>query len=122
MNTSEEAARSLRKSVSDNRAQMDLTEESRLLLRDTLKDDMGDAFAAGLKNAMNSENARLFVRAMFSEAQTLAAEKSVEVAGGVLKALAVRMLTFLLLGWIVYSVGGWTALAGFAKFLSAAKG
>lgn len=117
MNSSEEAARSLRKSVTDNRNQMDLTEESRLLLRDTLKDDMGDAFAAGLKNAMNSENARLFVRAMFAEAQQMAAEKSVQVAGGVIKAVLIRGLTFMVLGWLVYAVGGWTALAALGKFL-----
>lgn len=116
MSTSDQAASALRKSVSDNRAQMDLTEESRLLLRDTLKDDMGDAFAAGLKNAMNSENARLFVRAMFAEAQKVAAEKSVEVAGGIVKAIVLRAITFAVLGWLVYAVGGWSALAAFLKF------
>lgn len=105
-------------SVHTNRDQVALTEESRLLLRDTLREDMGDAFAQGLKDVMTSDNARVFVRAMLTEAQTMAAEKSVEVAGGLLKAVVLRALTFLFLGSIVYALGGWTALAAMGKFLS----
>lgn len=112
------ARNALEKSVSDNRQQVELTDESRRLLKDMLRDEMGEAFARGLREAMTSENARVFVRAMLTEAQSMATEKSVEVAGGVIKALFKRALMFLLLGSIVYSLGGWTALAALGKFLS----
>lgn len=108
----------LRGNVQENRQQMDITEESRLMLRDTLRNEMSDAFAAGLQEAMTSDNAKLFVRAMLTEAQRMATEKSVEVAGGVLKALLGRALLFLFLGSIVYALGGWTALAAMGKFFS----
>lgn len=116
MSTSEQAASALRKSVRDNSEQMALTDESRRLLADLLEDRMRIAVAEGITAAMTDANASMFVRAMFAEAQRMAAEKSVEVAGGVLKALVMRAITFTVLGWLVYALGGWTALAGYVKF------
>jgi len=123
MTSGEDQARAgLASSVEQIRQQVTLTEESRLLLQAGLRQDVRDAFAEGLKEAMTSENARLFMRSMLAEAQKMAAEKSVEVAGGLLKAAAMKALTFLFLGGIVYSLGGWGALASFVKWLTAAKG
>lgn len=118
----DKAREALRKSVEENRPQVDITEESRLMLRDTLRNEMSEAFAEGLREAMTSDNARVFMRAMLSEAQQMATEKSVEVAGGVLKAIAIRAITFLFIGSIVYSLGGWSALAAMGKWFSAQKG
>lgn len=123
MSPGDAAARAgLAGSVDENRQQVALTEESRKMLQSVLRDDMGNAFEAGLTKAMSSENARLFVRAMLTEAQKMAAEKSVEVAGGALKALIGKALLFLFLGSIVYAFGGWSALAALAKFLASREG
>lgn len=117
---SEQKAReSLRKSVEDNAQQMAITQESRELLAAVLRDDMRIAVAEGISAAMTDANAQKFVRSMLREAQQMAAEKSVAVAGGALKALFMRALTFLFLGLIVYGLGGWSALMAFGKFLAA---
>jgi hypothetical protein len=123
MPTGEDQARAgLAESVRKNRQQMEITQESRELLSATLRDEMGDAFARGLKEAMTSDNARLFVRAMFAEAQSMATEKTGEVVGGAVVALLKRGALFLFLGGIVYAVGGWGALAGLIKWLAGPKG
>lgn len=120
MPTGEEQARAgLAESVRKNRQQMDITEESRQLLVAALREEMAEAFAHGLKDAMSSENARTFVRAMLAEAQTMATEKTGEVVGGAVLALLKRAALFLFLGSIVYAVGGWSALAALGKFLKA---
>jgi len=116
--TPEEIARAkLRVSVSDNREQMHMTEESRLLLAALIRDEMRVAVAEGIGAAMNDKNAATFCRAMVQEAKNMAAEKSVEMAGGVLKAFLGKALTFVFLGSLVYAVGGWSALAAMGKFL-----
>lgn len=118
-----QARESLRRSVDENKSQQALVQESRELLtsliRNEMRDDLRIAVAEGVQAAMTDANAQRFVRSMLAEAQRMAAEKSVEVAGGVFKALVMRALTFLFLGLIVYSLGGWSALAAFGKFLAA---
>lgn len=96
---------------------MDITEESRRLLSDMLEDRMRIAVAEGISAAMTDANAQKFVRAMLLEAQTLATEKTGEMVGGAVIALLKRTALFLVLGSIVYAVGGWTSLAALIKFL-----
>lgn len=118
MPTGEERARAaLGHSVRENRQQMDITEESRRLLSDMLEDRMRIAVAEGISAAMTDANAQKFVRAMLLEAQTLATEKTGEMVGGAVIALLKRTALFLVLGSIVYAVGGWTSLAALIKFL-----
>lgn len=113
------AKQALGGSVEENRHQVSMTEESRVLLAATLRQEMGDAFARGLKEAMTSDNARHFMRAMLTEAQVIAREKSDQFAGSIVRAGARKLLLFVVLGSVVYAFGGWSALAGLGKFLMA---
>lgn len=120
MGTGEDQARAgLAESVDTNRHQVAMTEESRQLLAATLREEMGEAFERGLKHAMSSDNARQFVRAMLTEAQNMATEKTGQMVGSAVMALAKRALLFIFLGSIVYALGGWSALAALGKFLAA---
>lgn len=120
MGAGEDRARAaLAASVDHNRNQVALTEESRQVLQAVLREDMGKAFEAGLSKAMTSDNARMFVRAMLTEAQTMATEKTGQVVGNAVVALLKRGLLFVFLGSIVYALGGWSALAALGKFLKA---
>jgi hypothetical protein len=122
MSTAEETAAALRASKTINESQQAITDESRVLLigflRNEMRDELRIAVAEGVSGAMTDANAQKFVRSMWAEAQKMAAEKSVEVAGGAIKALLKRALLFLFLGSLVYAVGGWSALAALAKFLA----
>lgn len=115
----EDARDALQASVDSNRVQVTLTEESRQMLAATLRDEMGDAFARGLKDSMSTENARQFMRALISEAQTIALEKSDKFAGSIVRAGVRKLLFFVVAGSVVYALGGWGALAAVAKWLAA---
>lgn len=125
--TGESAARAgMRKSVTDNRGQMDLTDESRRLLGDLLGDQLEDrmrvAVAEGIAASMTNENAQRFVQAVLSEMQKAATIKAGELTGSVLKAAFGKVLMFMVLGSIVYAWGGWSALAALGKFFASSKG
>lgn len=124
--SADEARAGLRKSVADNRGQMDLTDESRRLLGDLLGDQLENrmrvAVAEGVTAAMTEENAQRFVQAVLTEMQKAATMKAGEVAGSVLKAALGKLVMFLVLGSIVYSWGGWSALAAMGKFFASSKG
>jgi hypothetical protein len=107
----------LRTSVDANRQQQALTEESRVLLADLLENRMRAAVAEGIAEAMTEEAAQKFVRSVLAEAQRLATAKAGEAAVGVVGALFKRALLFLVLGSLVYMVGGWSALASLGKFV-----
>lgn len=111
----------LRASVHTNQQQQALTEESRLLLADMLENRMRIAVAEGIAESMTDENAARFCRAVLSEAQKMASEKTGQMVGGAVMALVKRGLLFVFLGSIVYAIGGWSALAGLAKFLAGDK-
>lgn len=126
MASTDHARESLRKSVADNREQMDLTDESRVLLErllgDQLEDRMRVAVAEGIAGAMSDDNARRFVQAVLSEMQKAATLKAGEITGNVLKAAVGKLLMFIVMGLIVYSWGGWGALATMGKFFASSKG
>lgn len=123
MTSGHEAARQgMQKSVDDNRQQVAMTDESRRLLADLLEERTRTGVEEGIKAAMTSVNARLFMRSLITEAQAMASEKSVEVVGSALKAIAMKAFTFVVLGCIVYWVGGWAALGAMVKWLIEHRG
>lgn len=122
MSGANEARAGLAKSMVDNRDQMAITDESRRLLADMLRDEMRIAVAEGVSAAMTDENAARFVRAVIAETQKMATLKAGEMAGSAIKALLGRTLLFVFVGSIVYAWGGWAALAAMGKWVMAAKG
>lgn len=112
----------LRQSVADNRDQQALVQESRELLTDLMRNEMHDgmrmAVAEGIQAALTEDNARKFVQAVLAEFQAAATMKTGQIAGGLLKAFIGRVFLFVMLGSIVYAVGGWNALAALAKYLA----
>lgn len=115
----EEAAAALKASMSINAAQVALTEESRLMLKAMLRDEMRVAVAEGVRAAMTQEAAVEFWATGLDVLQKQAAQ----AAGGWvmtgLGALFRKVALFALLGGLVYALGGWSALVGFAKLLAA---
>jgi hypothetical protein len=83
--------------------------------------EMKSAVAAGIKEALTPENAALFCRGVINEAQKMAAEKSMEVAGGVVKDVLKKAVTFTFFGMLIYAVGGWSLLAATMKTMGLMK-
>lgn len=111
----------LRESVETNRAQQALTDESRVLLtaliREEMRNEMRLAVTEGIAAAMTEEAAEAFWRTGLSVLQRQATQHTGQIVGGAVLALLKRGALFLLLGGIVYAIGGWSALAGLGKFL-----
>lgn len=106
-------------SVATNKAAVQRTDEDRVLLTSMLRDEMRIAVAEGVRAAMTQEAAIEF----WTTGLTVLQEQARQAAGGWvmsgLGALLKKIALFMLLGGIVYALGGWTALLGFAKLLSA---
>jgi len=117
--SADNAREALRRSVEENRHQVEISDETRLLLEDMVEKRMRSAVADGIATAMTHENARLFMRSLLAEAQQLATEKTGQVVGSAVMALVKRGILFVFLGSIVYALGGWSALAALLKFLKA---
>ena len=84
---------------------------------DYIEGRMAEAVRAGITAAMNETNAEAFWAAGLSVLQKRANEHAGRFVIGSLWELARKAAAFVLLGGIVYAVGGWQALAGLAKLL-----
>lgn len=91
----------------------DKAEEVRLTAQTIkyLKKEMQEAVAEGIKSAINEETASAFWSAGFNALQKQATEHAGRFVLGGLWGIARRISMFLLLGGVVYAIGGWTALA-----------
>jgi hypothetical protein len=108
MTTAEDAAAAaLRESVNRNRCQQVLTEESRLLLAATLRDEMRVAVSEGLEAVLTSE--RMWAK-VFTVLQDQASERTGRFVLGGLSAIFKRALWVGAFALIAYSIGGWTLL------------
>lgn len=111
MSAGEDAARlGLGRSLDDNRMQMAMTDESRVLLADLMENRMRIAVAEGIAAAMTEEAAERFWTKGIEVLQRQAAERTGRfLLGGLAAALKKA-------GWVaifvlaVYSVGGWSLL------------
>lgn len=106
MSAGEEAARrGLGKSVDDNRMQMAMTDESRVLLAGMLREEMRVAVAKGIESALTSE-------AMWTKVFVVLQKQATERTGRfVLGGLTIVVRKAMWVGafaLIAYSVGGWT--------------
>lgn len=116
-NASENLKAALAVSVKENAVQVAITEESRVLLADTLRHEMAVAVAEGIKQAMTKETAEAFA-GVFMEQIRIQATSKVDIwAGGLVRNAVKKTLYFLFVGSIVYGFGGWTALAAFGTWL-----
>lgn len=72
---------------------------------------MAEAVKTGIKQAMNEETARAFWATGLSVLQSQASEHAGRFVMGGMLGLFKRLMGFLVLGSIVYTLGGWTGLA-----------
>lgn len=111
------AAAALRQSVEINRREVQLASETIAVLRSEIK----LAVAGAIEQALSEGNAERFWSIGLALLQKQAAQKTGVLVGGALMALVKKGAVFLLLGGLVYAVGGWTALAQLLKLLAEAK-
>lgn len=78
---------------------------------------VADAVREGIEESMTDENAERFWAAGVRVLQKNATESAGRVVIGGIKGVASRLFLFVLLGGLVYAIGGWGALAGFFKTL-----
>ena len=92
-------------------AEVRLTDETIQYLREQMK----TAVSEGIASAINEETAEAFWSAGLTVLQKQAQQHAGRFVIGGLWGLARKLGLFLMLGGIVYAVGGWSALAGLAK-------
>ncbi|WP_041675697.1 hypothetical protein [Ramlibacter tataouinensis] len=101
--------------------QMALTEESRMLLAALLRDEMKTAVREGIREAMSKQAAAEFAIVFLDVMKQQAGLKMDTWAGGVIRGVFRKMWEnaglFLVGGMIVYSVGGWAAVAKLAQWV-----
>lgn len=108
MSASDELRGALGQSVDTNRAQVALTEESRLLLQAMLRDEMSIAVAEGIAAAMTDEAAERFWNKGIEVLQRQAQAKAGRfLLDGTLAAMK-RLLWVGVFVVVAYSMGGWT--------------
>jgi hypothetical protein len=78
---------------------------------------MEKSVADGLTKALNAQTAEMFWSAGFNMLQRQATEKTGKWLVIGISAVLKRVATFLLLGGLIYWIGGWSALATFFKYL-----
>lgn len=111
MSAGEEAARlGLGKSVDDNRLQMAMTDESRVLLADLMENRMRIAVAEGIAAAMTEEAAERFWSKGIEVLQRQAAERTGRFLLDGLTAALKKVAWVVVFVLAVYSVGGWSLL------------
>ncbi len=76
-----------------------------------LEERISHAVAAGIQSAMTEDAARQFWGAGFRELQEEAQAHTGRFVLGGLAGLMKKLGTFMVLGGMVYAIGGWTALA-----------
>jgi len=77
---------------------------------DHLEAKIAQAVRDGIKGAMNEETAAAFWSAGLALLEKQAAQRAGQIVIGGLWGLMQRIMLFLMLGGLVYSVGGWSAL------------
>lgn len=82
---------------------------------DHLEAKIAQAVRDGIKGAMNEETAAAFWSAGLTLLRKQATERAGQAVIGGLWGLMQRIMLFLFLGGLVYSVGGWSALATLFK-------
>ncbi len=76
---------------------------------------MTQAVKTGITESMTQDNARLFFKTGMQVVQEEATQHTGRFVIGGLRGLVKKALTFITLGLIVYSVGGWSALVSTFK-------
>jgi len=110
----EQAAREgLRQSVSKNRMQVELAQETISIVRHEVRAAIKD----GMSDMMSQANMEKFWGVGVSMLQRQAAVKTGTFVGGVAMGILRKGLIFTILGGLVYAIGGWTALATLWKAL-----
>lgn len=84
-----------------------------------LEEKIAKAVRDGISSAMNEETAAAFWGAGLMLLRKQATERAGQAVIGGLWALCTRAVMFFVLGGLVYSVGGWSALAAFFKYVKA---
>lgn len=118
MTPGEEAARAgMERSVHDNREQVAMTDESRVLLADLIEERMSIAVAEGIQAVLTNED---FWAKVLAVLQKQAADRTGRfLLGGLTK--AIKNLGWLVLFVLVaYSVGGWSLVK--AVWIALTKG
>lgn len=92
-------------------AEVRLTDETIAYLQKLMAAAVSEAVRSGIEGAITEETAAKFWGAGLGMVQKHAAEHTGRFVLGGLKGLASKALWFLLLGGVVYAVGGWSALA-----------
>jgi len=111
----EQAARdALRKSVERNRMQVDLAQETIAVIRHEIRDCVKEV----ITDALSEGNAEKFWAVGLTMLRRQTAEKTGTFVGGMAMALLRRGIIFMILGGVVYAIGGWTALAALWKSLA----
>lgn len=87
-----------------------------------LEERIGAAVSNGIKNAMTEDTAAAFWAAGLSVLQRQATDHAGRFVLGGLWGLARKASLFLMLGGIVYALGGWSALAALAKAIFSSGG
>lgn len=82
-----------------------------------LEQKMAKAVKDGLQSVLNEQTAEAFWAAGFNVLQRNATQHAGRFVIGGLWGITRKLSTFVLLGGIVYALGGWNALAGFFKLL-----
>lgn len=94
-------------------AEVKLTDETITFLEKR----MAKAVENGFKSVLNETTAEAFWAAGLNVLQRQATQRAGRFVLGGLWGLMRKMSLFLMLGGVVYAVGGWTALAGLFKAL-----
>lgn len=87
-----------------------------------LEDRIASAVGTGIKNAMTEDTAAAFWAAGLTVLQRQATDHAGRFVLGGLWGLARKAGLFLMLGGIVYALGGWSALAALAKAIFSSGG
>jgi hypothetical protein len=87
---------------------------------DFLEQKMRTAVSDGIKTAMTDEAAEKFWSTGLAVLQRQATQKTGQLVGGAVLGLAKKAMLFMVLGALVYSIGGWTALAALWKAATSA--
>jgi hypothetical protein len=101
------------KSPEQNDSGVRLSEETITLMRQ----HMAQAVRDGIMDSLTEEAAEIFWRSGINMLQKNAAEQTGRWVAGGLWSVARKAGVFLLLGGLLYSVGGWAALSALAKTL-----
>lgn len=87
-----------------------------------LNERIAEAVARGIKGAITEDTAKAFWSAGFTVLQDQAAEHAGRFVIGGLWGLARKVSMFLILGGVVYAIGGWAGLAALFKALFSSGG